>query len=197
MNVQVLHFKIILLIICAGEVYNEKWLATPFTVRVKNMSYPGPVEAQCFVDGRLAAIQVVNRGGVGHIVGFQSQPKLVAYKKDTITEFLFTLPRMMRRGEEQKPSAMNLEAKAALETIRVEFYDVEFSGETHQVHVQTATAPALVLGVNKAVAHGAKTSSATASGAQLATGVVGSYKAKGYNRVDKISEIVIRYGEVV
>ena len=104
---------------------------------------------------------------------------------------------MMRGGEEQKPSAMNLEAKATLETIRVEFYDVQFSGVTCEVRVDVAAAPALVSGVNKAVAHGAKTSSATASGAQLATGVVGSYKAKGYNRVDKISEIVIRYGEVV
>jgi hypothetical protein len=38
-----------------GEVYQEKWPATPFSVLVKNKSYPGPVEVQCFVDGRLAA----------------------------------------------------------------------------------------------------------------------------------------------
>ena len=41
-----------------GEVYNEKWPATPFTIRITNRSYPGPAEAQVFVDGRLAAVRV-------------------------------------------------------------------------------------------------------------------------------------------
>ena len=109
------------------------------------MSYPEPVEAQCFLDGRLAAMKVVHRGAVGDIAGFQSQPNHVAYTKDTITEFFFTLPRMMRGGEEQKPSAMNLEAKATLETIRVEFYDVQFSGVTCEVRVDVAAAPALFI----------------------------------------------------
>jgi hypothetical protein len=53
-----------------------------------------------------------------------------------------------------------IEAKAALETIRVEFFDVHFSGVTREVQVQAAAA-ASVSGVNKAVAHSAKTSSAT------------------------------------
>mmetsp|Transcript_15631 Transcript_15631/g.38357 ORF Transcript_15631/g.38357 Transcript_15631/m.38357 type:complete len:151 (+) Transcript_15631:41-493(+) len=41
-----------------GEVYNEKWPATPFTIRITNRSYPGPAEAQVFVDGRLAAVRM-------------------------------------------------------------------------------------------------------------------------------------------
>jgi hypothetical protein len=49
--------------------------------------------------------------------------------KDTITEFLFTLPRMMLGGEEQKPKkgakkapVVSEAAKAALETIKVGLY---------------------------------------------------------------------------
>jgi hypothetical protein len=50
----------------------------------------------------------------------------------------------------------------------------------------------------QAVAHSAETSSATASGAQLATAVAGSYESNGYyERLDKISETVIRYGGAV
>jgi hypothetical protein len=52
----------------------------------------------------------------------------------------------------------------------------------------------LVSGVNKAVAHSAKTSSATASGAQLANAAVGSYVGRSYQKLDKISETIIRYG---
>jgi hypothetical protein len=84
--------------------------------------------------------------------------------------------------------------KAALETIRVEFFDAQFSGEQRDIKVG-AVAAASVSGVNKAVAHIAKTSSATASGAQLSKAAAGSsYASNIYNRMHKISETIIRYG---
>jgi len=50
-----------------GEKYNEKWPATPFTIRITNKAYPGHAEAQVFVDGRLAAT-AVGRGGKGRFI---------------------------------------------------------------------------------------------------------------------------------
>ena len=105
-------------------------------------------------------------------------------------------PRMMRGGREEdkkkKAPALSEEAKAALETIRVEFHDVHFSGAQREVRA-VAVAAASVSGVNKDVAHSAKTSSATASGAQLATAAA-SYVCNVYDRVDKICDVILRYG---
>lgn len=112
-----------------GEKYTQKWPATPYAVRVKNLAYPGPVEARCIVDGRLACTKILRefddqeRKNVRVLRGFQSRPKTVPYSRDSVVEFLFTLPRVTGGGgggggDQMKAPGLKV---AQLETIRVEF----------------------------------------------------------------------------
>mmetsp|Transcript_31609 Transcript_31609/g.50697 ORF Transcript_31609/g.50697 Transcript_31609/m.50697 type:complete len:149 (+) Transcript_31609:1-447(+) len=94
-----------------GEKYTQQWPATPYAIRVTNYAYPGPVEAKCFVDGKLACKALVRKSGHRHgkdvrtLKGYQSKPESISYARDSVVEFLFTLPRIAppgARGEENK-----------------------------------------------------------------------------------------------
>ena len=190
-----------------GERYTQEWPATPYAVRVTNESYPGPVEAQVFVDGKLAGIQVVYKANDERgpqyknamwFRGFASSPQVISYGKDTITQFLFTLPRAAAArggGDQGARPKMSAADRAALESIRVVFHDVQFTGARKEVAVPVAARRgAVVSGVNKASAKDAKASTSTATGATLQNAHAGAYTGSVYDRLEVIAERTIRYG---
>jgi hypothetical protein len=44
-----------------GERYTQQWPATPFGVRVTNVTYPGSAKAMVYVDGQLACRKTVHK----------------------------------------------------------------------------------------------------------------------------------------
>jgi hypothetical protein len=75
-----------------GVQYKQKWPATPYSVKC-GCNYPGSVAADVHVDGRFAASSIMFNGEKIDYKGFQSKPGKTSYTKDSVAEFLFTLPR--------------------------------------------------------------------------------------------------------
>lgn len=174
-----------------GHRYRQRWPATPYSVRVRNLRYPNVVYAKVHVDGRFAASVYVNRGQTVNVAGFQANVGRVSYTLDAVTEFLFTLP----RAGPPDPAAPKVNP-AHLGTIRVEFVDTEKTGtrrvvNDRPVHRNDATE---VRSVKKNAAKNAKATTATASGARVQQADHRrEYVATVFRLLDEIETTTVRY----
>lgn len=166
-----------------GEKYKQKWSATPYSVRCVNDTHQGAVVAYVYVDGTLACNAVLLERGrnpwLMDFKGFQSNIDTL-YTKDSITEFLFTVPRAeVGRRDAPKPPP-----NPDLGTVVVKFYRAETKGEVTQ-HENKASAGVHINPVSKAKLKDAKATTATASGAQVQV-AAGAYQATSYHLIDKL-----------
>ena len=93
-----------------GESFTQSWPVTPYTVFAQNHS-SAAAWAEVWVDGNKAAMVLVKPGSSETIKGFNSEA-------GETREFLFSLPRRLRAGEEIK-AQVTQEQKDSLCTIQV------------------------------------------------------------------------------
>jgi len=189
-----------------GNKFVQKWPATPYTVRVES-SYPGPVQATVWVDGKLACMQVLSKDkqSAFDFRGWASSPTKVPYLIDTVKQFLFTVPQPQVRRAVSNGAPVVEKVNRLLGTVTVVFKDLDFVTEgvtikdlpEEVVAAAPSNAPAIALGVSKGDAHHAKASSATAAGAPVARDPAPPnsrrYLERRYKLADQISQTTLRY----
>lgn len=165
-----------------GEKYKQSWPATPYSVRVTNNS-DSSVCADLYVDGKIACTEVLHPRGFGKGIftvefkGYQANCGRVAYVDDTISEFLFTLPRAeVRRGGAAPPPPRNPD----LGTIAVKFWLAQ-KDEQRGTYVENLgrfgnRRGEVIKPLTKASMKDAKATTATATGANVQTMNVGKVR---------------------
>jgi hypothetical protein len=104
-----------------GERYTQRWPATPYSVRV-TCTTPGSFLSSAYVDGKLACQEyhITNKLNTEtfEFKGFQANVSRLCYSRDSISEFMFTLP----RAEVRPAGAPVPEPNPELGTIVVMFW---------------------------------------------------------------------------
>lgn len=169
-----------------GEKYKQSWPATPYSVRVTNNS-DSDVCAYLYVDGKKACANVLLAGVTVEFKGYQANCGRLPYSDDTISEFLFTLPRAeVRRGGAAPPPPRNPD----LGTIAVKFWLVR-KDEQRGSYVENLGRFAdrrgeIIKPLTKSSMKDAKATTATATGANVQTIDLG--QAKRYTSYKNVGQ---------
>ena len=164
-----------------GEKYKQSWPATPYSVRVKSNA-DSAVFIEVFVDGKKACGHVFvprDGGDALEIKGFQANVGELSYVDDTISEFLFTLPRAEVRRRRAAPAPPR---NPDLGTVAVKFWAARETGEVRDENfAQFANRGGeIIKPLTKASMKDAKATIATATGAKVQALQVGQVKRYEY-----------------
>ena len=166
-----------------GERYTQRWPATPYSVRV-TCTTPGSFLSSAYVDGKLACQEyhITNKLNTEtfEFKGFQANVSRLCYSRDSISEFMFTLP----RAEVRPAGAPVPEPNPELGTIVVKFWETRMQANRVVVDPAAARGGARVKPATKAaLAKGGKATTATASGNQVQAINGRAYTANTYDKV--------------
>ena len=184
-----------------GETYTQAWPVTPYSVRVSRavVEHHRLFSVKLFVDGKHAGTEYLGSTYPSsyNFLGFGGDPRRRVASKDSVTQFLFALPRP-RPSDRNAPTTIDElaalgKANAEAGTIKVEVTEATIDhtvpGTRHVAAFSTSTGSVAAIGKNAAKA--ARVTASSASGSTLANAQ--AYNSLGVTLGHQVFSKVIHY----